>query len=90
MRTFQQMADQAWERRRDLIVAKQDPDQAEFPATRREIWAMGKLPWRDTLQVTYGNRLYGLKLVLVDEAGNRVEPRWAPSIEELACKHSTG
>lgn len=65
MRTFQQMADQAYQRRIALLIAKQDPMEAEFPATKTELRLMGKRPWSDAPQATYGNRIYGLKLVLM-------------------------
>lgn len=64
MRTFQQMADQAYAMRLKLLLEHKDPSEAEFPATKAELRAMGKRPWSDAPQATYGNRLYGLKLVL--------------------------
>lgn len=67
MRTFQQMADEAYRRRIELLIAKQDPMEEWFPATRKELLAMGKKPWKDAPQTTYGDRIYGLKCVLAEE-----------------------
>lgn len=64
-RTFQQMADEAYAIRTKLLVDRKNPDEAEFPATKDELRLMGKRPWRDEPQTTYGDRIYGLKLVLV-------------------------
>jgi len=65
MRTFQQMSDEAYAMRRRLLLDRKNPDEAEFTATRKEMRLMGKRPWRDEPQTTYGDRIWGLKLVLV-------------------------
>jgi hypothetical protein len=64
VRTFQQMADEAYAMRTQLLVDQKNPDEAEFPATERELRLMGKRPWREESQTTYGDRIYGLKCVL--------------------------
>jgi hypothetical protein len=69
-RTFQQMADEAYTVRRDVLNkggSEQDVHATEFPMTRQELRAAGKRPWTDEVQATYGNRIYGLKCVLVGE-----------------------
>lgn len=71
MRTFQQMADEAYQQRITLLIAGKDPQEEWFPATRKELLAMGKRPWKDAPQTTYGDRIYGLKLQLVDDANER-------------------
>lgn len=60
------MADEAYEIRRQFIAEhKREPGDVEFPATKKEMRLMGKRPWRDEPQTTYGDRIYGLRLVLV-------------------------
>jgi hypothetical protein len=66
MRTFQQMADQAYNLRRELLEKGGETAVAatEFPMTREELRLSGKRPWTDQELATYGNRIYGLKVVL--------------------------
>lgn len=73
-RTFQQMADEAYTVRRELLTkGGEDLVQAtEFPMTREELLVAMKRPWKDDDQATYGNRIYGLKVVLRDEAKSAV------------------
>lgn len=70
MRTFQQMAEQAYTVRLEMLAKGGETLVAatEFPMTRLELRAAGKRPWSEESQSTYGNRIYGLKVVLRDEA----------------------
>lgn len=74
MRTFQQMADQAYNLRLELLAKGGETlvTTTEFAMTKLELRASGKRPWSDAPQATYGNRIYGLKVVLRDEAPSKV------------------
>jgi hypothetical protein len=66
MRTFQQMADEAYNVRVKLLEkgGEQDVAATEFPMSKAELRLAGKRPWTDQVEPTYGNRIYGLKVVL--------------------------
>jgi hypothetical protein len=65
-RTFLEMANEALHVRWRLILDMQHPDKAYFECTRAELKLMGKRPWVDDIQPIHNNRLYGLRLKLVE------------------------
>jgi hypothetical protein len=69
MRTFLDMAREAYTVRCEVFAkggGEREVGEIEFPMSKPEMRAAGKRPWTAETADDYGNRMYGLKCVLID------------------------